>query len=118
MMRSRLSRRALLLLAPMVLVPARALVGQQGNSFNGAEQLKSVRRTVPLIDQLRMGLRCTTTSQVSFLELVVQKVDRGELPQTMVNIVYKWSIERNAKYPFPYFQLAMKDLARRRNVSL
>lgn len=115
---NRISRRALLLLTPLVLVPHRASVGQQGNSFNSAEQLKSTRRALPLIDQLRMGLRCNTSSQVAFLEVVVQKVDEGVFTQSMVNVVYKWAIGRNEKYPFPYFQMAMKDLAKRRGISL
>jgi hypothetical protein len=118
MKRTRLNRRALLLLAPLVFVPARISEGQQGHSFNNAEQLKSTRRATPLIDQLRMGLRCNTTSQVAFLETVVQKVDQGVFSQSMINVVYKWSISRNEKYPFPYFQVAMRDLAKRRGVAL
>jgi hypothetical protein len=118
MKRTKLSRRALLLLTPLVFLPARATVGQQGHSFNNAEQLNSTRRALPLIDQLRMGLRCNTSSQVAFLEVVVQKVEQGQFTQSMVNVVYKWAIGRNEKYPFPYFQLAMRDLAKRRGISL
>jgi hypothetical protein len=115
---ARISRRALLILAPLVFLPARPSIAQQGHSFNNAEQLKGTRRALPLIDQLRMGLRCNTTSQVEFLQTVVDKVDQGVFTQSMVNVVYKWSIERNGRYPFPYFQVAMRDLAKRRSIAL
>lgn len=112
------SRRALLLLTPLFLLPVRSMLAQQGHSFNNAEQMKSSRRATPLIDQLRTGLRVNTSSQLAFLEAVVQKVDQGVFPQSMINVVYKWSIGRNEKYPFPYFQVAMRDLAKRRGVAL
>lgn len=114
----RINRRSMLLLVPAALLPVSALMAQQGNSFNGADQLRSTRNVTPLIDQLRVSLRVNKSSQLAFLQLVVQKVEAGELPQAMVNVVSKWAISRNEKYPFPYFQYAMQELAKRRGVSL
>lgn len=115
---NRLNRRALLLLAPAVLLPFRAVSGQQaGSAFNGAEQLRSVRNVTPLIEQLRFGLRTNTNVQLVFLQEVVQKVEAGEISLSMVNVVYKWALTRNEKYPFPYFQVAMRELAKRRGVT-
>ena len=115
----KLNRRSLLLLAPLALLPLRTLPAQQaGSTFNNAEALKSARNVTPLIDQLRVGLRANQTSQVDFLKVVVQKVESGELSQAMVNTVYKWAISRNDRYPFPYFQVGLKELAKRRGVSL
>ena len=114
----RINRRSMLLLVPAALLPVSALMAQQGSSFNGAEQLRSTRNVTPLIDQLRVGLRINKNSQLEFLQLIVQKVEAGELPLAMVNVVYKWAISRNEKYPFPYFQYAMQELAKRRGISL
>jgi hypothetical protein len=115
----KLNRRSILLLAPLALLPLRTLPAQQaGSSFNNAESLKSARNVTPLIDQLRLGLRTNQASQVDFLKLVVKKVEDGEISQAMVNTVYKWAISRNDRYPFPYFQVGLKELAKRRGVSL
>ncbi len=113
----RISRRSMLLLVPAALLPVPAVLAQQGSSFNGAEQMRSTRNVTPLIDQLRVGLRVNRDSQVEFLQLVVAKVEAGELPIAMVNVVYKWAISRNEKYPFPYFQYAMLELAKRRGIT-
>lgn len=115
---SKLYRRALLLLTPLALLPLRPLVGQEGASFNGAERLRSARNVTPLFEQLQVGLRVNTASQRAFLRLVADKVEQGEIPQAMVNVTYRWALSRNAKYPFPYFQAGLKELAKRRGVSL
>lgn len=74
--------------------------------------------TVSLEDQLRNGLRASNQQQVAFIKLVVIQVNNERLPQAMVNLVYRWSLEKNAKIPFPYFQFAMRELAKRRGVTL
>ena len=91
---------------------------QEGNSINSAERNQSYSNRVPLIDQLTNGLRVTRPIDVQFLQVVVQNVDDGHLPQAMVNLVYRWAIQRNPRVPFPYFQLAMRELSRRRGVQL
>lgn len=103
-----------------ILIPllGRLSYSQEGNSINSAELNRSNRNAVPLIDQLTNGLRVTRAVDVQFLQIVVQKVDDGQLPQAMVNLVYRWAIQRNPRVPFPYFQLAMRELSRRRGVKL
>jgi hypothetical protein len=91
---------------------------QEGQSLNSAELNRGNRNTVPLIDQLTNGLRVSRPSDIQFLKVVVFKVEKGELPQGMINLVYRWAIRRNPQIPFPYFQLAMRELSRRRGVEL
>ncbi len=98
-------------------LPMRRAKAQEGNSFNSAERLPQ-RNTVDLEDQLRNGLRVVTPGQLQFVRLVVLSVNQGRLPRAMVNFLYKWALERNPKVPFPYFQFAMRALARRRGVNL
>ena len=108
----------LTLLASLAWPSSRSALGQEGNSFNSAERLRGSRNVVPLIDQLANGLRASRPGDIEFLNVVVQRVDEGKLPQGMVNLVYRWAIERNPRVPFPYFQLAMRELSRRRGVTL
>ncbi len=90
--------------------------GQEGRSFNSAEI--RTRNTVALEDQLTNGLRVTTPAQRSFVQLVVLRVNQGRLPRAMVNLVYNWALKRNPSVPFPYFQIALRILSRKRGIDL
>lgn len=74
--------------------------------------------TVELKDQLNFGLRTFTPGQKAFIDGVVARVDNGELPRAMVNVVFVWSRKRKPTFPFPYFEIAMRLLAERRGVVL
>ncbi|MBX3420648.1 MAG: hypothetical protein KF752_03735 [Pirellulaceae bacterium] len=91
---------------------------QQSTSLNAAERLVDARNIVPLIDQLKNGLRATQPNQVHFLEQVVAQVEQGNLPRSLVNLTYRWALQRHPRVPFPYFETAMRELAKRRGVML
>jgi hypothetical protein len=99
------------------LLPGRRTRGQEGVGINFAENLTN-RNITPLEDQLRYGLRVVLPEQLQFVKVVVAYVDQGKLPRAMVNLVYKWALERNPSVPFPYFQYALRLLAKRRGVTL
>jgi hypothetical protein len=99
------------------LLPGRRLAAQQGNSVNSAERLGS-QNIAPLADQLNKGLRAVTPEQKQFVQVVVAYVEQGQVPRAMVNLVYRWALERNATVPFPYFEYAMRALSKRRGVVL
>lgn len=94
-----------------------ALYAQQGAQFNRAERPTSGRIT-PLREQLTKGLRVVTQEQAQFVNVVVAFVDQGRIPRAMVNLVYRWSLERHSRVPFPYFEYALRVLAKRRGVNL
>ncbi|MEQ1829095.1 MAG: hypothetical protein ABL921_24240, partial [Pirellula sp.] len=58
---------------------------QDGVDFNEAERMMSFN-VVELREQLYFGLR-TIPEQRVFIDQVVAKVDQGELPRAMVNVV-------------------------------
>ena len=101
----------------VALLPWRKNIAQEGHSTNAAEQLTD-RQIAPLKDQLKKGLRVVSPDQYIFVQVVAERVEQGQLPRAMVNLVYDWALERNPRVPFPYFQFAMRLLARRRNVTL
>ena len=97
-----------------------ALLAQQnleGFDANMAEQMLDLN-TVELRIQLQNGLRVFLPEQQAFLDSVLAAVDSGQLPRAMVNLVYVWSLRRNRKIPFPYFEILMRALAERRGVTL
>ena len=102
------------LLAICTWLPAHWSQAQQGRA-GGVNQGRGV---ASLTDQLTKGLRAVTPDQQQYVQLVVQAVDQGRLPRGLVNLVYKWSIERNPDVPFPYFQYALTVLAKRRGINL
>jgi len=91
---------------------------QTGRQFaqNGQRQFASP--LVRLEDQLKNGLRASRPTQVAFIKQVIIRVEKEQLPREMVNLVFKWAREKNERIPFPYFQFAMRELAKRRGVYL
>ena len=90
---------------------------QSGIDVNEAERML-VLNMVQLEDQLVKGLRLTTADQKQYIQVVLLAVQNGQIPRAMVNVVFVWSLERNAKYPFPCFRIALRTLAARRGVTL
>jgi hypothetical protein len=78
------------------------------------------RRQVALRDQLRVGLKAVTKSDLEFLELVAQRVDQGRLPRGLVDSTFLWARSRsisrpgrNPLRPIVYFRPALTLRARR-----
>jgi len=90
---------------------------QDGLDFNEAERMMSFN-TIELKDQLYFGLRTFLPEQQAFLDDLVSRVDNGQLPRSMVNVVFVWAKKRKPTRPFPYFEVAMRLLAERRGVVL
>ncbi len=86
-------------------------------SFNDAERMMSFN-TVELRDQLNFGLRTFQPQQKAFIDDIVNRVDSGQLPRSMVNVVFVWARKRKPTIPYPYFEIAMRLLAERRGVIL
>lgn len=82
-------------------------------------------RQITLRDRLIAGLRVRLTSEVEFIDRVVEAVDDGDLPPRLVNQVYFWARSR-AKFsrdtrtyrPIIYFQIAMRMKAEKLGVQL
>ncbi|HUP79336.1 MAG TPA: hypothetical protein VM260_12365 [Pirellula sp.] len=94
-----------------------SVFAQEGFDFNEAERMMSFN-TVELKDQLYFGLRTFLPEQQAFVDEVVARVDAGELPRSMVNVVFVWSRKRNPKIPYPYFEIVLRLLAEKRGVIL
>ena len=75
-------------------------------------------RVVRLEDQLTFGLHATRADQRNFLRKVAEGVEKGNLERARVNAVYKWALLRNDRYPFPYFERAIRLEANKKNVTL
>ncbi len=99
------------------LLTARSSLAQDGSGSNFANSIDNTKLT-ELEDQLRYGLRCVTPSQIEYVGMVADAVEQGRIPRAMVNLVYRWSLERNPRVPFPYFQFALRELAKRRGITL
>lgn len=90
---------------------------QDGLDFNEAERMMSFN-TVELKEQLYFGLRTFLPEQQAFVDEVVARVETGELPRSMVNVVFVWSRKRKPNLPYPYFEIVMRLLAEKRGVIL
>jgi hypothetical protein len=101
----------------IVIAPFRRVLAQESQSRNLAET-GSGRGLVDFEIQLSRGLRVFLPQQKAFVSSVVLLVQQGTISRAMVNTVYAWSLRRNPSVPFPYFEFAMRALARRRGVTI
>ncbi len=101
----------------IAITPFRRVLAQEPTSRNLAES-GSGRGLVDFEIQLSRGLRVFLPQQKAFVSSVVLLVQQGKISRAMVNTVYAWSLKRNPSVPFPYFEFAMRALARRRGVTI
>src|SRR5437870_157450 len=114
------SRQLFLALAFALLVHSRfvSLTHAQIPQFDANEAERNPGQVVALEDQLVNGLRVVTIEQRVYVAQVVALVDQGKLPRAMVNVIYKWSLQRNPRVPFPYFQIGLRALASQRGIAV
>ncbi|MEQ8209079.1 MAG: hypothetical protein RH917_04540 [Lacipirellulaceae bacterium] len=82
-------------------------------------------RQVALRDQLRVGLKARTKSDIQFVDTVVLAVAQGRLPRRLVDSTFLWARQRSKTRPgahklrpMVYFQPALTLQARRLGVLL
>lgn len=109
---------ALTVVALMAVTSQSVHAQQTGRSFGQGSSRNFGGQTIDLETQLRNGLRVARPNQVAFVKVVVMYTEQERLPTAMVQLVYRWALEKNSRIPFPYFQFAMRELAKRRGVNL
>lgn len=81
--------------------------------------LSSSRSTsATLEEQLLNRLKATRDDQRAYLKHVVALTKAGKLDRKLVIAVERYALRRNAKYPFPFFERALKYEAAKRRVQL
>jgi hypothetical protein len=83
-----------------------------GNGQQGGSQIATLEQ------QLINRLKATTADRQTYIKLVVQKTDTGELDQARVLAFERYAIRRNPEFPFPFFERAMRFEADRTGVVL
>jgi hypothetical protein len=71
-----------------------------------------------LEETLKFGLKCRRPEEFDFVELVVQKVNMGQLPRDLVLSQFNWARKQRPKIPFPYFQFGIRKRAEALGVDL
>jgi hypothetical protein len=83
---------------------------------SGAEQLaQTAVKRPPLRERLTFGLQARLDSEVAFIDAVVDTVNRGELPESLVDRTFFWARKRGAEQtglrrhrrPIIYFRPAL-----------
>lgn len=81
--------------------------------------LSSSRSTsATLEEQLLNRLKATRDDQRAYIKHVVALTKTGKLEQKLVVAVERYALRRNSKYPFPFFERALKYEAAKRRVVL
>ena len=71
-----------------------------------------------LADRLKTGLRVKAPRDVAFVDMIVERVQEGRLPEKLVDSTYLWAVRRGKKYPFPAFEHVIRLQADKLGVPL
>ena len=71
-----------------------------------------------LKDQLKNGLRVRRPGDLAFIDTVVEKVEQGQLPLSLVKSTFQWARTKMTRYPFPYFAKALRIRAGKLGIKL
>ena len=76
--------------------------------------------TLTLRDELEKGLKARRPEEFQFIARVVQLVAKGQLPVDLVKSTFLWARKRTRfeKYPFPFFERALRQRAAQLGISL
>jgi len=66
---------------------------------------------------LEKGLKARRPVEFAFIASVVQMVDNGTLPKTLVETSFLWA-RKKRPYPFPYFEQSLKLQAQKIGIGL
>ncbi|MFP6750776.1 MAG: hypothetical protein VB855_03795 [Pirellulaceae bacterium] len=71
-----------------------------------------------LKDQLKNGLRVRRPGDLAFIDAVVEQVEQGRLPLSLVKSTFQWARTKMTRYPFPYFAKALRIRAGKLGIKL
>jgi len=92
---------------------------QTSHAQIGTNQAQSGGTQVPTLNEILVNnLRATLTEQQAFIKKVVEKTEQGKLNSKLVIAVMRYSQRRNARFPFPFFERAMRYQASKQGVTL
>lgn len=81
----------------------------------GAFALDAARADSGMLDadKLKAELRATTAAQATFIDDVVDKVQKGLVPEKMLYAAYKFAMKKEVGRRVFYFRLCLVELAKR-----
>jgi len=73
-----------------------------------------------LRDQLEKGLRARLPREFEFIDRVIKLVEINVLPLELVKSTFQWAREnaKNKRYPFPYFEYALRLRAKKIGIAI
>ena len=84
-------------------------------------QAQSVEANIAdLQEQLESGLKARLQAEFDFIKKVCTMVERDDLPLPLVVSTFQWTRKNPAakKYPFFYFQRALRERAKKLNIDV
>ena len=111
-------RFGLMLLGMLVLAPAVSIQTAYGQITQPRKLSASPDRYASLTEQLTNRLRAFDQEKRNYVAMVVKLVRDGKLDAKLVLAVQRFAIKRNAEFPFPFFERALRYEAGKRGVNL
>jgi hypothetical protein len=73
--------------------------------------------TLSLKETLEKTLRARRPEEFAFIDLVIEKVDDGTLPRSLVESTFQWA-RKKPRHAFQYFEFALRTRAKGIGVEL
>ena len=89
-----------------------------GKLLAAANERFSQKEEADLAEILESGLKVRTAAEKAFIARVVEKVEKGQLSESLVKAMFQRARAKHARYPYPYFTAMMTKLAKQRGVTL
>lgn len=84
-----------------------------GQSSKGVSPGKSI----DLRDMLTTGLKCRRPEEFAYIDMVVDLVESGDLPESLVRSTFAYA-RRKRPYPLVYFRSALRVRAKKAGVTI
>lgn len=88
-----------------------------GRVWAQSSKAVSPGRTISLRDMLNTGLKSRRPEEFAFIETVVDLVEAGVLPESLVRSTFAYA-RRKRPYPFVYFRSALRTRAKKKGINV
>jgi hypothetical protein len=113
-----LARRTLLNRLLVGCLAALGVVGTTMAADPPASGAGGLQKSFDLQKQLETGLKARRPADFVYIKKIVNKVENGTLPRTLVDKAFLWARGQGSRAPIVHFQFALKELAKKANVTL
>lgn len=115
-------KRGIIVLLALVMLCTPILCTHESAIASAAELQQTAEQNRVDLEALRellmKGLKVTRPVEEAFIDHVVILVGKNKMPVSLVYAAFRWARRRRPDYPFPYFESAIRALAKKNKIDI